>query len=426
MAKGKNNIGGSEAFEINIRTLKKALLINFDANLTPMIYGQPGVGKSQIIKEIADDLNAMFHDVRLTSMDATDFSGLPSFVTDENGNKKRATYLPFNIFPLEGDEFPINPKTGKPYERHILLFDELTSASKQLQAAAYRAILDREIGNYKLHPKCHLVAAGNRTTDGAIAYELSTALKSRMISYHLRSDLMQWIDDYASKMVAVKDNEVGFEMDTDKDDNVSKVIRARPQIAPEIIAFLYMNKTNPNVFNNFEDANEKNHYSYACPRSWEFLSRCFYQKDFQEVIQNAKQGKFRDTFVDTKMSQEEMSVLLGQKQVLFSIITGSIGREVGMKLISFLNFFADIPSLDEIVKNPLQCELPKDENVKYAMILMLASQIKRSNRDQIVKYVNRLPEEEYKLLAYKMFMKFQPYIRNLEEVSNMMWKIEGN
>ncbi len=100
----------------------------------------------------------------MSQIESVDLLGFP--VT--TGSK--AKYLPFDTFPLEEDSIP-QGKNG-----WILFLDELPLASKEVQRAAYRLILDREVGQYKLHENVYIVAAGNLMTDRALVQPLSTAM----------------------------------------------------------------------------------------------------------------------------------------------------------------------------------------------------------------------------------------------------------
>ena len=107
------------------------------------------------------------------------------------GNK--AVFTPFSIFPLENDPIP------QGYDGWMLLLDELSSANKQVQAAAYKLILDRQVGSFNLHPNCAIVAAGNKITDKAVVTQMSTALQSRLIHYELSVS----VDDLHEKRTTV-------------------------------------------------------------------------------------------------------------------------------------------------------------------------------------------------------------------------------
>lgn len=207
------------------------------ANVVPFIQSSPGVGKSSVVQQFAAKHNLKVIDLRLASSDPTDLSGLPHFYTDKKGRNK-AEYATFNTFPLEGDDLPLDDN-GKPMAGWLLFLDEFSSAPKSVQAPAYKLVLDRMVGQNKLHPNVAIVAAGNKATDNAIVIKLSTALQSRVAHLFLDVDKKEWID------WAIK---TGID---------SRIIG--------LIEFA------PGNLHNFDPNHTDN--TYACPRTLEMLSR---------------------------------------------------------------------------------------------------------------------------------------------------------
>ena len=91
-------------------------------------------------------------------------------------------------FPLEGDPIPGD------YSGWLLFLDEFNSASIAVQAAGYKLILDRMVGQKHLHKRVAVVCAGNLETDGAIVNPMSTAMQSRLAHLELVTDVNQWLD----------------------------------------------------------------------------------------------------------------------------------------------------------------------------------------------------------------------------------------
>lgn len=173
--------------KVKISAAKRLIIAALKAKIVPILKGSPGCGKSQVIHQIAEEFNLCLIDYRLTQCDPTDLNGFP---TTAGG---RADYLPMKQFPLEGDELPLNPKTGKSYDGWLLFFDEATSAVPAIQAACYKITLDRMVGSRHLHKKCAIVLAGNLEDDGAIVHPMSTALQSRLQHIELVVDAQEWI-----------------------------------------------------------------------------------------------------------------------------------------------------------------------------------------------------------------------------------------
>ena len=89
-------------------------------NLVPFLQGSPGIGKSAIIKEVADGAKLKVIDLRLSQCEPTDLLGLPVL------SEKKAKYKAFDTFPLEKDKVPAG------YNGWLLFLDELNSAPRSM------------------------------------------------------------------------------------------------------------------------------------------------------------------------------------------------------------------------------------------------------------------------------------------------------
>lgn len=166
---------------ICITELASHILDVIKINEIPFIKGSPGIGKSAMYQSIADELNLLFIDFRLSYCDQTSLNGFPIF---ENN---RSSWAPPKLFPLKGDPLP----EGK--DGWLISFEEINSAPLSIQAIAYKILHDRMVGEFELHPAVRLCANGNLETDGAVVVPLSSALASRMIQFHANINPKNWL-----------------------------------------------------------------------------------------------------------------------------------------------------------------------------------------------------------------------------------------
>ena len=149
-----------------------------------MLWGPPGVGKSQGVRQIAQQIqentgkNVSVTDVRLLLFNPVDLRGIPT----ANADKTLAVWLKPKIFQMDASEDVVN----------ILFLDEISAAPQSVQAAAYQITLDRTVGEHKLPENCIVVAAGNRVTDKSVAYAMPKALANRLCHIEIKGDHSSW------------------------------------------------------------------------------------------------------------------------------------------------------------------------------------------------------------------------------------------
>lgn len=159
--------------------------IKFSEFPSIMLWGAPGVGKSQSVRQIAKNIQdktgkeVNIVDVRLLLFNPIDLRGIPT--TDKN--KENAIWLKPKIFDMNTSDDVIN----------ILFLDEISSCTPAVQAAAYQITLDRTIGEHKLPDNCIVIAAGNRMNDKSVVSKMPKALANRLMHIEIEIDVDPWI-----------------------------------------------------------------------------------------------------------------------------------------------------------------------------------------------------------------------------------------
>jgi len=144
------------------------------------LWGPPGIGKSEIIAEITEELGGHMIDLRLSQMEPTDIRGIPFF----NKNKEVMDWAPPIDLPSE--------ELASQYPIVVLFLDEMNSAAPSVQAAGYQLILNRRSGKYVLPKNVVMVAAGNRESDKGVTYRMPTPLANRFVHLEMRKDFDSW------------------------------------------------------------------------------------------------------------------------------------------------------------------------------------------------------------------------------------------
>jgi len=203
-----------------------------------MIWGPPGIGKSDIIQQIGDAQDRPVIDLRLLLMEPTDIKGIPFYDPETKTMKWAAP----SELPAEG--------TG--LDNAILFLDEINAAPQSVQAAAYQLILNRRVGEYKLPKGVGIVAAGNRETDKAVTFRMPSALANRFVHFEMKENFEDW-QDWAIKN----------------------------RINPDVLGYLTVHKQHLFNFNPRESGK-----AFATPRSWTFVGQLL-DDNLPEKLNNA-------------------------------------------------------------------------------------------------------------------------------------------
>ena len=159
---------------------KKSIQRAFAKKRPIFLWGPPGIGKSDIIHQIGDYMDAHVIDIRLSLWEPTDIKGIPYYAANDN---KMVWAAP--------SELPDAELAAK--HKYVILFlDEMNSAAPAVQAAAYQLILNRKVGQYVLPDNVLIVAAGNREADKGVTYRMPAPLANRFVHLEMAVDFDDW------------------------------------------------------------------------------------------------------------------------------------------------------------------------------------------------------------------------------------------
>lgn len=225
-----------------LRVLDREFSSTAEGHHTPvMLWGPPGVGKSQIVARIAERHRATVIDIRLSQMEPSDLRGIPF-----RDGERVEWAIPAML-----------PDTQRHGPAGILFLDEITSAPPSVSAAAYQLILDRRLGEYRVPEHWAIFAAGNRQGDRGVTYSMPAPLANRFSHFELDVNLDDWVAwAYANAI----------------DERVIAFLRFRPEL----------------LFD-FDPAH--NPVAFPSPRSWEFAHRGLRKfEDQPDLLQGALQA----------------------------------------------------------------------------------------------------------------------------------------
>ena len=188
-----------------------------------MLWGPPGVGKSQIVAQVAERNHVPMIDIRLSQMEPSDLRGIPFRVNDA----------------VEWAVPAMLPNQQRHGRQGILFLDEITSAAPSVSAAAYQLILDRRLGQYEIPDGWAILAAGNRQGDRGVTYTMPAPLANRFSHYEVDVNLDDW---------------VAWAYQNNIDDRIIAFLRFRPDLL-------------------FEFDAAQNPMAFPSPRSWEYAHR---------------------------------------------------------------------------------------------------------------------------------------------------------
>lgn len=304
-------------------TQLEALTLAVAADLPVLLWGEPGIGKSAALTQLAESLDLPLTTVIASVHEPSDFSGLP-IVGDDPAEQG---------VPMAPPDWAVRlVRAG----RGLLFLDELSTAPPAVQAALLRLVLERRIGALRLPPGVRIVAAANPRSSAADGWELSPPLANRFV--HL-----QWVHDHE---VVVRGLGGTWPRAT------------LPQLAPERFteavdfarrAVCGLLSARPALVHRLPSGETRRGGAWPSPRSWEMTLR---------LIAFA-------TAADAS------------RDVLSLLVRGAVGDGPGLELLASLDRM-DLPDPEELLADPAAAELPERGDLRQAVLDGVVAAVRRT------------------------------------------------
>ena len=300
-----------------------ALALAVAANLPVLLWGEPGIGKSATLAQLAEGLDAPMETVIASVHEPSDFAGLP-IVGDDPASQG---------VPMAPPDWAVRLSR---YKRGILFFDELSSAPPAVQAALLRVVLERRVGSLTLPPAVRIVAAANPPASAADGWHLSPPLANRFVHLHWTHDARVVARGLAGTWPAISVPTV------DPARAAGAVARARGVIAGFLTA-------RPGLTHHLPTDAEGRGGAWPSPRTWDMALRL--------LVFHFCSGTGRDTIA--------------------TALVGAVGEGAGLELTTYLEEL-DLPDPERVLANPAAFTLPARGDRQLAFLTAVVAAIEAS------------------------------------------------
>ncbi|GIJ55017.1 sigma 54-interacting transcriptional regulator [Virgisporangium aurantiacum] len=298
----------------------EALALAVAANLPVLLWGEPGVGKSATLAQLAAGLGLPIETVIASIHEPSDFSGLP-VVGDDPARQG---------VPMAPPDWAVRiarAGTG------LLFFDELSSAPPAVQAALLRVVLERRVGSLPLPDRVRIVAAANPPASAADGWHLSPPLANRFVHLHWTHDPRVVTRGLAGTWPAIS------------------VPTIRPSRAPAALArargivagFL---TARPGLTHHLPADAQSRGGAWPSPRTWEMALRLLAFADACEA----------------------------DREALAAALAGAIGDGPGIELLTFAEEL-DLPDPEKVLARPDAFDLPERGDRQLAFLTAVTAAV---------------------------------------------------
>ena len=320
--------------------------------------GIPGIGKTQMIEQAAQELGiTFFGDMVLSSCSPMDIMGKVPNMEDEV------------LATLPNDDLPLEYRVEN--ETRLFFIDEVTNATTDTAKALQQGLLSRKFGKHRLGKNVIIVLAGNRQSDKAGSGILSTAMYNRVT----------WRN---------------FDWDSSKSDDALAYLTAKYKAdEPEAVETLAL----------------LNGY---------FAHKPIIEKDFTDAL--GKLGKEPFVQWTSPRSLEALIQrvsVMGWKLPSIVDMAGDLGMGRATELAGFASLLGKLDRFEKVVAEPQNARIPDSVEAKYAMASVLALRGTENEFGAIWEYMGRFEEVTMRIVYLKLALKAHPAIARTREFSKV-------
>jgi hypothetical protein len=294
-------------------TQLEALTLAVAADLPVLLWGEPGIGKTAALTQLAESLDLPLTTVIASVHEPSDFSGLP-VVGDDPA---------VHGVPMAPPDWAVRlVRAG----RGLLFLDELSTAPPAVQAALLRLVLERRVGALRLPPGVRIVAAANPRSSAADGWELSPPLANRFV--HL-----QWTHDHD---VVVRGLGGTWPRATLPRLDPGKVREAVDFARRAVCGLL---SARPTLVHRLPSGEARRGGAWPSPRSW-----------------------------DMTLTLIAFATAAGSsREVLSLLVRGAVGDGPGLELLAGLDRM-DLPDPEAVLADPMGVDLPERGDLRQAVL----------------------------------------------------------
>ena len=107
-------------------------------------------------------------------------------------------------------------------------------------------------------------------------------------------------------------------------------------------------------------------------------------------------------------------------------IAGQVGRAATADFTGFLKMYESVPDIDGLIANPNSADIPNDPAILYAVCAAIASRVNDKNIGNVVKYLERLPQQEFAAFVIKDAINRNKELKQSQVIRDWIMKTGKN